>query len=399
MAIESLQARMLGCFSLQSGQQEINDQDNRTKKVWLLLAYMIYYRSRPLSQAELADLLWGEEERSTNPFNALKTMLHRVRTSLDRLDPSAGHTLILRRDGSYAWNTEIPFQLDVEQFEQACHAGDAAQDEEERLNCYLQALSLYRGDFLQKLSSESWVVPIAAYYHNLYIQTLLETLPLLEERGGAEQAIELCRHAVTVEPYNELVYQHLMRNLLTLQQHRDVITAYDEMSQLLFDNFGVLPSEESRALYRQAVRTVNDRTMSIGAVLEQLRESEGNDGALFCEYDFFKIIYHAAARSVVRSGDAVHICLISAAANQGQELSKRSLTRCMENLKELICSNLRRGDVASLCSASQYILMLPQANYENSCMICERILKSFTRQYPHSPAHLHYAVQPLEPSV
>jgi hypothetical protein len=52
-----------------------------------------------------------------------------------------------------------------------------------------------------------------------------------------------------------------------------------------------------------------------------------------------------------------------------------------------------------LCSASQYILMLPQANYENSCKVCERVIKTFTRQYPHSPARLRYAVQPLEPHM
>ena len=71
----------------------------------------------------------------------------------------------------------------------------------------------------------------------------------------------------------------------------------------------------------------------------------------------------------------------------------------MENLQEQIRNNLRRGDAASRCSASQYILMLPHANYENSCMVCERIIRAFTRQYPHSPAELHYSVQPLEPTL
>ena len=69
----------------------------------------------------------------------------------------------------------------------------------------------------------------------------------------------------------------------------------------------------------------------------------------------------------------------------------------MKNLRDLVCSNLRKGDIASQCSISQYILMLPYANYENSCMVCERIVKAFYRQYPHSPAELHFFVQPLEP--
>ena len=71
MALEDVRVRMLGNFSIQSGGQEISDSDNRSRKVWLLLAYMIYCRDRPVSQEELVGLLWGEEEGSSNPLNAL----------------------------------------------------------------------------------------------------------------------------------------------------------------------------------------------------------------------------------------------------------------------------------------------------------------------------------------
>lgn len=42
--------------------------------------------------------------------------------------------------------------------------------------------------------------------------------------------------------------------------------------------------------------------------------------------------------------------------------------------------------------------LLPQANFENSRKVMERIIKAFSRQYPHSPAVLHYSVQPLDPT-
>ena len=42
MAQEPIKVCMLGEFSLQNGSVGVNDGDNRTKKVWLLLAYMIY---------------------------------------------------------------------------------------------------------------------------------------------------------------------------------------------------------------------------------------------------------------------------------------------------------------------------------------------------------------------
>lgn len=393
-----IQVRMLGEFSVGMGSQEITDSDNRSRKVWLLLAYMIYCRNRSVTLEELVSLLWGDEESSSNPLNALKTMLHRVRSMLSQLGSNAGHTLIVRRDGNYAWNTQVPLSLDVDDFESLCKAG-AAAGEEERLDLYLKALDLYRGDFLTKLSSEPWVVPISAYFHNLYVQTVLDTVPMLEARGRLEEAVSLCRKAVELEPYNEVLYRHLMRELLDLGEQRSAIAVYENMSQLLLDNFGIMPSEELRALHREAVRTVNDRAVSPGTVREQLREPVGASGALFCEYDFFKVIYHAEARALARSGDAVHIGLLSVTGENGDELPKRSLDRCMENLSEVIRTSLRKGDIASRCSVSQYILMLPQANYENSCMVCERIVKAFFRQYPHSPAEIHYSVQPLEPTL
>ena len=394
----SLEVRMLGEFSIRLNGQEITDSDNRSRKVWLLLAYMIYCRNRFISPEELVELRWGEEEGSSNPFNALTTMLHRVRAMLNQLGGGAGHDLIIRRDGSYAWNSDIPFTFDVDDFERLCKSASAAQ-EEEKLEQSLQALALYRGDFLSKLSAEPWVVPISAYFHNLYVQTVQETLHLLESRGRLNDAVSLCQTAVSIEPYNEEIYRHLMRDLLDLGEHRKAIVVFEEMSQLLLNNFGLMPSEELRALHREAVRTVNDRAVSLGTVREQLREPEGAGGALFCDYDFFKVIYHAEARAVARSGDAVHIGLISVTGEKGEELPKRSLDRCMENLQELVRNNLRKGDIAARCSVSQYILMLPRANYENSCKVCERVVKAFFRQYPHSPAELHYSVQPLEPNV
>ena len=69
----------------------------------------------------------------------------------------------------------------------------------------------------------------------------------------------------------------------------------------------------------------------------------------------------------------------------------------MENLQDLLITSLRRGDIVTKCSISQFIIMLPQANYENSCAVCQRIIKAFNRQYPHSPAEIHFSVQPLEP--
>ena len=70
--------------------------------------------------------------------------------------------------------------------------------------------------------------------------------------------------------------------------NQGAITVYEEMSELLFSNFGIMPSEDLRELHRKAARTVNDRAVSMSTVQEQLREPDGPRGALICEYDFFQ---------------------------------------------------------------------------------------------------------------
>ena len=93
---------------------------------------MICCRNHPIPQNELFSLLWGDEG-TTNPVNALKTMFHRVRSMLDGLGTGAGHTLIVRREGSYTWNDAVPVCVDVEEFESLCQSAAALQDPQAQL--------------------------------------------------------------------------------------------------------------------------------------------------------------------------------------------------------------------------------------------------------------------------
>lgn len=397
MGSTPLEIQMLGEFSLRRGSHCVSDNNNRTKKIWLLLAYMIYHRTRAISPEEMVELLW-EDEGSSNPLNALKTMLHRVRSTLDPLWDGAGRQLILRQDGGYAWNPEIPIRLDIDDFERLCREGAAAKTEEERVLLWQEALPLYRGEFLPKLAAETWAIPLASFYHNLYVDTALDLLLLLEERGRWEACEACCRAAVERDPFIERFYAHWMRALIRLQRQQEAVSVYENMSELFLANFSVMPSDELRSMYREALREVNENTVPAGVILEQLREPPDEGGALLCEYDVFKTIYHSLARSILRSGDVVHLALLSILSQNGAELPRRSLDRVVENLRELIRTTLRRGDVVARCSVSQFVIMLPQANFENSRLVCDRLIRAFARQYPHSPARLHASVHPLEPN-
>lgn len=87
----TLQVQMLGQFTLRYGDRTISDSDDRSRRVWSLLAYMLYNHGRSFAQEELIHLYWSNGEKSADPGNALKSIFHRIRTALDKLH-RAGQT-------------------------------------------------------------------------------------------------------------------------------------------------------------------------------------------------------------------------------------------------------------------------------------------------------------------
>ena len=157
---------------------------------------------------------------------------------------------------------------------------------------------------------------------------------------------------------------------------------------------------ESRTLYREALNSVQNGTVvSPEAAQERLCEQGEISGALVCDYDFFKMLYQAQARAIVRSGLVIHTALLTLKNRNRREVSPRSLALAMDNLEKHLTGALRKGDVITRCSASQFMIMLPSANYENSCKVCQRFISSFEKKYPHSPIYVDYYVQALIPST
>lgn len=393
-----LNVNMLNGISIRLGDNAIDDSKSRTQKTWLLLAYLIYYRSRTVPQAELYQLLWGDEESKDDPQNALRVMLHRSRALLDRLSPGTGSRMILRRKEGYQWAPEYPVLLDAEEFEQLCTRAAKTDDPAEKQHLYMEAASLYGQEFLHKHSGEAWARTLGLRYHDMYMNAVRELLQLLDAVSDREAAVELCRRALLHEPFSENLHYSLMRSLLKLGRHQEVIEAYEQVRELYANNFGTLPAEEIRRLYYEAVQDINDHTIPIDELYEKLSDDH-SPGALICDYDFFKTVFNSATRMISRSGIAAHIAVLTICGKDGQDIPKRSLEYIMDCLAAQIKQNLRRGDVVTRCSIYQYAILLQLANYENSCMVCERVAKAYNRKYPHSPVEIKYSVRALEGTV
>lgn len=391
--MDELNIQMLGSFTLKLGDRELQDTDTRSKKVWVLLAYLILHRDQVVTQSKLIDLLWGSEPDSANPENALRITMHRARGLLEQLSPDGGRSMIQRRRGGYQWNGGG--QLDSDRFEQLCR--QKTEDPELRLRNLLEALSIYHGDFLPRQSSEVWVVPMVSYLHGLFISAAGETVELLTQRGRCQEAIAVCRRCIALEPYHEGFCRELMQLLASSGDRQGAAEVYDRLSKRLFDDFGISPSEETRTVYRASAHSPEERVLSIDEVMGTIQEASPPSGALQCDFDYFRILCYALSRSLERSGGAVHVALLNTVSTAQREMSRQAIDRTMGQLGQQIRLSLRRGDVFCQCSVSQFAVLLSKANFENSQVICDRILRAFRRAYPYVPIRITYQIRPLSP--
>ena len=393
----SIKVQMLGAFSISYHDVVLDANKNRSRKIWQLLAYLIYNRNRVISQEELIDVLWEDSDGQDNASGALNTIFWRTRQALSPIADLIDQNLIVRSKTGCMWNPDVPTEVDVSDFEAFYQKGKSLEDEDLRLDEFRKALALYQGTFLEKLSGSTWNNMVSVYYNNLYLDLLVEALPLIQERGYFEEVESLCQTALKIDPYNESIYQYLMRGLLNQNKYEEAAATYEKLRDNLSSQLGITPSEETQKLYREIQKNSSQYAVSPAMVRELLREDTPISGAIVCDFNFFKFFYQAEARSAVRRGDAVHIGVLSVTDDQGKELSDRSLNRAMENLQIQLQRSLRKSDVISRCSESQFVVLLLQANYENSCKVCDRVIQAFNRTYPHSPAEIHYTIIPLEP--
>lgn len=392
----TIYVNMLGEFSVTIEDKKINDKSNQSKKPWCLLEYLITFRNREIPPNELIELIWADEE-SANPGGALKTLLFRSRKLLAPLNYPP-QDLIVQHRGSYAWTKAMTTVVDADQFEELANkALEEKEDSEDRLDYCLDAIDLYKGDFLPKSEWESWVVPISTYYHSLYLKIVLMALDILKNQGNFQKIIDICQRAIAVEQFDENLHYNLIYALYKSGNQHGAMEHYTRTVDMFYNEFAITPSAHLKELYNIIRDTKHGITTDLTVIQEILKEDSRINGAFYCEYAVFRDIYQLESRAIERTGDSIFLCLLTLSDLNGKILKQSILTKAMDELNTAICRSLRRGDVYSRYSVSQFMLLLPTSTYENGEMVLKRISQNFRKKYTRKDLMLTYSLQAVVP--
>ena len=385
--MSKLKITMFGEFSVSYNDNTISEQSKRSKKLWLLLQYLVVHHGHSVNQTELIDVLNGDDE-GVNPASALKTQIHRLRDILGEL--GCEEQIIVCINGAYSINSEINLEIDAEEFEAAFKEAGNAKNKSEKLKLILKAVNLYVGDFLAKSAYEAWVVPLNTYYRSIYSKAVRIAIELLGEAGKLHDIIAICSKATTINPYDEFVHYSHIKALAELGDQEGAKRQYETVTHLMMNKFGITPSKELMELYETAIKTKKSIQSDIDVVISDLLEQRPVAGAFFCEYQIFKHLYQLEIRDAQRTGVSINVCLLTISGSDGELPSQNPLNKAMQRLQDCISRSLRGSDIFARYSVSQFVILLSNTNEQTGELIMKRIEKAFRHENTNKDIELNY---------
>lgn len=376
---EVIRFELLGSFSYSA-------RKKAGKKTLSLLQYLIMNHARDISTEELIEVFWTEKN-SSDPANALRNMMFKIRTLLKDMFPKQAD-LLRTLQGCYGWNPEVRIELDTEQFEKVCLEARRCS-KEACLALLRQAAALYKGDLLLGNDSD-WVTVPRQYYRTLYLDACKALLPLLEIEEKWTEIIALCSQAYQVDSYMEEFTAYQMRAFIAIGQPEQAADRYETLRKRLLAELGILPSESIEQLYTLALGLRKENRGDEREIFRLVCEGNSNKRAFFCSFGMFQSIVALEKRHLERSGQMSTLVIVSIKEEEAPTTDARRLERI---LKE----GLRTGDPVARLAAGSYILMLTGTDTENAQIVISRLDCTFHKTYRHSNAQLTFQISALCP--
>ena len=218
-----------------------------TSKVPALLAYLIL-NGRVLARERLAEMFWGEM-----PDTVARNNLRQALANLRHLLPD--HIITTRE--AVALDQAQPLWLDVHEFEGQLRLAAAQPDADARAQLLRQAVSLYRGDFLEGFhvreapDFDEWLTWQRERLRAQAWQALHTLADHHAQRREYLTAIEVLRRQLMLDPWREEAHAQIMLLLARSSQRSAALAQYQACRRTLAAELGVEPSAELTSLHER----------------------------------------------------------------------------------------------------------------------------------------------------
>ena len=385
---------LFGGFSIFVNNECFDHVISKSKKGMAFMQYLILKYDMLVPNYKLIEVLWPNEE-SSNPENALKTLISRFRSILNQCSPGLGNCIVATR-GGYQFSRMEGLTLDLFDFDEISKELAGCKElTNESSKKYREILTLYTGDLLAGSDQDDWVVSRSVNIHGKYIKIVYSYLDLLKADERYEDIIQTCRFALETDPFDERLHLDLMQALVKTNRNNEALMQYKHVTNMHFRYLGVKPPEGIQEFYKQIMQAGDTLDMNIDTIRNELLNFDDDNGAFECEYTVFREIFNLQMRSLERLGTTMFIAVVMVTSMDGEPINPLKLDDIMRGLAIVLRKHLRRGDTYTHFSPSQYAMLLPTVNVETGKMVIERIKHYFYQRFPNSNVMFSYRIGPL----
>lgn len=395
---EKLKIKTLGGFMVSYKDKAIGTSKSKgnAKKMWMLFEYLLLNHGRTVNQEELIDILWPDAE-VTNPLNSLKVLVFKLRKEIDTLGFLPGKEVILNAHGSYSFNDNIPYEVDIVEFEKLVKASDEdGLSQEEKLDILLQAIDCFKGNVLSLSQGNSWAVALQTQYGNMYRDTVEKAQNILTDQEDFAKIVEICSEALLRQPYEESYYYFLITAYAAMENYDSAANMYNKVKDMMQEEYGATPGVEFESAYKEIMKGRPNRNVTPDELTSDLEEKIDYVSSFFVEYGEFKQIYRLTARRLGRYYQDARISIYTLGIRKGASLTKKEKDDHMKILENALSFTLRQGDVFTRPGPTQYVVLFTDVTEENAVMIAKRIENYFERHKQNDAFGVIHTMDTLE---
>lgn len=391
----TIRVQMFGMFRMEyDGKPLSADRMHRDGQFMRVMQVILHYSETGISKHKLEEYVVGERDIDA-PHTALRVIVYKTKKKLEQLGID-GQDWIYLEDGMYYWTKDIEVISDTKIFEQKykeaqeiLNTTDEAEIER-KLQLYLDASYLYKGDFLQTYAGETWVAQEAKHYRELFQNCVNGAASILRKQKEWKILGELGRYASKVEPLCNWEVL-IMESLVETGNYDKAVNFYTTVADYYLKEYGIYPTTKLLEILDQHVIKINHSNDILENIQEKMNEEDNVSlGGYECSYPVFRGIYQLANRRSNRTNNIVYLMLCTMVDENGKLLSDaKEAVPLMEVLRESISSSIRQSDAFTQYSKCQYLILLIMTDEKNGELVKSRINHTFIQKQTEGKKKYH----------
>lgn len=341
-------------FSVKVDGELVAKCSTRLSKIWESLVILALTVNEPITNEDFMQFMWSDDI-STNPQNALKNVIYCLRRDIcegRELDPS----FVLFVGGQYRLNPEFDIRIDAYELIDLYNEANKLPliDRKETLK---NIIDLYGSGLVLHPTTYRYATIWHEKIKSYFVKSALELCEIYLLENKLNEIVALCNHVIKHDPINQDVYTYLFNALNSIEKYDTIINEYHHVTKLLNDK-GLTPTATLTEIFEKARTNINPMEQDIVVIRAEIRAEINNSDiskkAYFCNYEVFKHMCNIKARDASRLNKQNALILITVTDNRVDTPDEFT----MEEIKKIIASSLRKGDVFSKYSNSQFVLMM-----------------------------------------